>query len=149
MIRYALVCDQSHEFESWFPGAAAYEQQVNRGLVTCPVCNSARVSKQIMAPNVARTDRGETTEAMPQAQQVTMLDEKMTALREMMREMRQHIMQNTTDVGASFPEEARKIHDGEAEARPIRGEASWEEARELLDDGIQVLPIPPLPDERN
>lgn len=149
MIRYALVCDQSHEFESWFPGAAAYEQQVKRGLVTCPVCNSARVSKQIMAPNVARTDRGETTEVRPQAQQVTLLDEKMTALREMMREMRQHIMQNTTDVGASFPEEARKIHDGEAEARPIRGEASWEEARELLDDGIQVLPIPPLPDERN
>ena len=150
MIRYALVCDQSHEFESWFPGAAAYEQQVNRGLVTCPVCNSARVSKQIMAPNVARTDRGVAPEAKPQAQQqMTLLDEKMVALRAMMREMREHIIENTTDVGASFPDEARKIHDGEAEARPIRGEASWDEARALLDDGIEVMPIPPLPDERN
>lgn len=150
MIRYALVCDQAHEFESWFPGAAAYEQQVKRGLVTCPVCNSERVTKQIMAPNIARKDRGEAAaEAPAPTQQMTLLDEKMVALRAMMREMRTHILENTTDVGASFPEEARKIHDGEAEARPIRGEASWDEARALLDDGIDVMPIPPLPDERN
>ena len=73
----------------------------------------------------------------------------MVALRAMMREMRTHIIENTTDVGASFPEEARKIHDGEAEARPIRGEASWDDARALLEDGVEVMPIPPLPDERN
>ncbi|MDE2362540.1 MAG: DUF1178 family protein [Hyphomicrobiales bacterium] len=150
MIRYALVCDAAHEFESWFPGAQAYEQQVKRGLVTCPVCNSARVSKAIMAPNVARKDRDAPEAKSPApAQEVALLDEKMQALRVMMREMRAKIMEETTDVGAAFPDEARKIHEGEAEARPIRGEASWDEARALLEDGIEVMPIPPAPEERN
>ena len=150
MIRYALVCDGLHKFESWFPGAEAYEQQVNRGLVTCPICNSAVVTKAIMAPNVARTDRGGPAAApVAQPQQVALLDEKMQALRAMMREMRARIIESTTDVGASFPEEARKIHEGEAEARPIRGEASWDEARALSEEGIEIMPIPVLPEERN
>ena len=150
MIRYALVCDQAHEFESWFPGAAAYDQQVKRGLVTCPICNSSGVTKAIMSPNVARKDREAAAEApAPQPQQVALIDEKMQALRAMMREMRAKILESTTDVGAAFPEEARKIHEGETEARPIRGEASWEEASALIEDGIEIMPIPRLPDERN
>ena len=150
MIRYALVCDGAHEFESWFPGAAAYEQQIKRGMVICPVCNSAKVSKAIMAPNVARKDRETLIEPpTPAPQQVALIDEKMQALRAMMREMRAKILESTTDVGASFPEEARKIHDGEAEARPIRGEASWDDARALSEEGIEIMPIPMLPDERN
>ena len=150
MIRYALVCDEGHEFESWFPGAIAYEQQVKRGLVVCPVCNSAAVTKAIMAPNVARKDRDTPADApAAQPQQVALIDAKMQALRAMMREMRAKILESTTDVGAAFPEEARRIHDGEAEARPIRGEASWEEAQALSDEGIEIMPIPVLPDERN
>ena len=160
MIRYALVCDGGHEFESWFPGATAYDEQARRGFVTCPMCNSARVTKAIMSPNVARKDRDasrdreaakdrETPELTPAPQQVALIDEKMQALRAMMREMRAKIMEQTTDVGAAFPEEARKIHDGEAESRPIRGEASWEEAQALSDEGIEIMPIPFLPDERN
>jgi hypothetical protein len=158
MIRYALVCEAGHEFESWFPGALAYDEQVRRGLVTCPICNSARVTKAIMAPNVARKDRGARAETQgetqadavgPTPQQVALIDEKMQALRAMMREMRAKILEQTTDVGAAFPEEARKIHDGETEARPIRGEASWEEAQALADEGIDFLPLPSLPEDRN
>ena len=152
------MCAAGHEFESWFPGSSAYDEQAKRGFVTCPICNSARVTKAIMAPNVARKDRaaatgaqGETQaeQAGPAPQQVALIDEKMQVLRAMMREMRAKILETTTDVGSAFPEEARKIHDGEAEARPIRGEASWEEAQALSEEGIDIMPIPVLPDERN
>lgn len=149
MIRYALVCEAGHEFDSWFPGGDAYEQQVKRGLVTCPTCDSPRVSKAIMAPNVARKDREVQAEAPSAQQNLALLDPNMQALRDMVRELRAKIIESTTDVGADFPEEARKIHDGEAEARPIRGEASWDEARALIEDGVEIMPIPPLPDERN
>ena len=67
----------------------------------------------------------------------------------MVRALREKIMEHTTDVGAAFPEEARKIHDGDAEARPIRGQASFEEARALIEDGVEIMPIPLLPEERN
>jgi hypothetical protein len=148
MIRYALVCDVAHEFDSWFASADAYDQQIKRGLVACPVCDTTRVAKAIMSPNVARRDR----EAAPEPaapQQVALLDPQAQALRDLIREVRAKILESTTDVGAAFPEEARKIHDGEAEARPIRGEASWEEARALVEDGVEIMPIPQLPEERN
>jgi hypothetical protein len=151
MIRYALVCDVAHEFESWFASADAYDQQIKRGLVACPVCNTTRVVKAIMSPNVARRDREAAPEpvAATAPQQVALLDPQAQVLRELIREVRAKILESTTDVGAAFPEEARKIHDGEAEARPIRGEASWEEARALVEDGVEIMPIPPLPEERN
>jgi len=154
MIRYALVCDEAHEFESWFASAGAYDEQARRGFVTCPYCNSPRVTKAIMAPSVARRDRGTTpsadtmTAAQP-TQEVVLVDDKMAEVRAMVRALREKIMEATTDVGAAFPEEARKIHDGETEARPIRGQASWDEARALIEDGVEIMPIPPSPDERN
>ena len=154
MIRYALVCDEAHEFESWFPSVAGYEEQARRGFVTCPYCNSARVTKAIMAPSVARRDRDETPAAAaaptaPPAQEMALVDSKMAEVRAMVRALREKIMEATTDVGAAFPEEARRIHDGEAEARPIRGQASFEEAQALIEDGVEIMPIPPSPDERN
>ncbi|MCB1541202.1 MAG: DUF1178 family protein [Rhodoblastus sp.] len=152
MIRYALVCDEAHEFESWFASAGAYDEQARRGFVTCPYCNSARVEKAIMAPNVARRDRDEApaaTDVGAAPQDVALVDEKMTEVRAMVRALREKIMEATTDVGAAFPEEARKIHDGETEARPIRGQASFEDARALIEDGVDIMPIPPSPDERN
>ena len=156
MIRYALVCDEAHEFESWFASAGAYDEQARRGFVTCPYCNSPRVSKAIMAPNVARRDREDATPApaavqpsQERSQDMLLVDSKMAEVRAMVRALREKIMEHTTDVGAAFPEEARKIHDGESEARPIRGQASWEEARALIEDGVEIMPIPPSPDERN
>ena len=157
MIKYALVCDSSHEFESWFPGSESYEEQARRGFVECPMCQSTKVSKAIMAPNVARKDRdapaNDLTAAVPAAppapQQVALLDEKQQHLRSLMRELHEKIVATSDDVGEAFPEEARKMHDGETPARSIRGKASFEEARSLLDEGIPVLPIPDLPEERN
>ncbi|MFT4096907.1 MAG: DUF1178 family protein [Rhodoblastus sp.] len=153
MIRYALVCEKAHEFESWFASAGAYDEQARRGFVTCPFCNSPRVSKAIMAPNVARRDRDDAiaapSPAAQPAQDVVLVDEKMAEVRAMVRALREKIMEATTDVGAAFPEEARKIHDGESEARPIRGQASFEEARALIEEGVEIMPIPPSPDERN
>ncbi len=160
MIKYALICDADHDFESWFPDSASYDKQVKRGLVTCPVCDSAKISKAIMAPNVARKDKDRVivadnddapTPAAPAqpAQNIALLDEQQQQLRGMIRELHEKIVANTDDVGENFPEEARKMHDGETPARSIRGKASFEEARELLEDGIPVLPIPDLPEERN
>ena len=159
MIKYALVCDAAHEFESWFPGSESYEEQARRGFVECPVCRTTKVAKAIMAPNIARKDRdaahanapananGPAVPAPPQP--VALLDEKQQHLRAMMRELHEKIVASSDDVGESFPEEARKMHDGETPARSIRGKASFEEARSLLEEGIPVLPIPDLPEERN
>lgn len=164
MIKYALICEADHEFESWFPDSASYDKQVKRGLVACPLCDSVKVSKAIMAPNVARKDQERTivpdnddvptptpaaAAVAPHAQDIALLDEQQQQLRGMIRELHEKIVANTDDVGENFPEEARKMHDGETPARSIRGKASFEEARELLEDGIPVLPIPDLPEERN
>ena len=160
MIKYALICDADHEFESWFPDSASYDKQAKRGLVTCPFCDSVKVSKAIMAPNVARKDKDRLAAAdnddspspaapVAPAQNIALLDEQQQQLRGMIRELHEKIVASTDDVGENFPEEARKMHEGETPARSIRGKASFEEARELLEDGIPVLPIPDLPEERN
>lgn len=144
MIKYSLVCDAAHEFESWFRDSEAFETQAKRGFVTCPDCGSAKVGKAIMAPAVARTDR-------PAAggEGVALLDEKQIELREKLRELRAQIEANTDDVGEKFPEEARKMHEGVAPERSIRGRASLAETKALLEEGIPVLPLPGLPEDRN
>ncbi len=153
MIKYSLICDKAHEFESWFASSEAFDKQVKRGLVTCPQCNSAKVAKAIMAPRVTRTDNVTRKDAaqVPQenAKPVALLDEKSRALRETMRELRQKIIENTDDVGKAFADEARKMHEGETPRRSIRGETSFDEARALIEDGIDILPMPGLADERN
>ena len=160
MIKYALVCDKAHEFESWFRDSAAYDVQARRGLVACPLCNSIRIGKAIMAPSVAGTRdyarpvEGETPAAatpVPPAADapVALLDERHQRLRRMIREVRAEIIAKSDDVGRSFPDEARKIHEGEAPPRSIYGQASGEEIKELLEDGIAILPMPGLPEERN
>lgn len=149
MIKYALACEQAHEFESWFPSSDAFETQRKRGFVTCPYCNSAKVEKQIMAPSVARTDKAPAPSAAPEPQVVAALSEKEKEIRTMLRVMREHVMKNAENVGANFAEEARKMHYGEAEERSIYGETDLAEARALLEEGIEVLPIPVVPDDRN
>ena len=148
MIKYALACEQAHEFESWFPSSDAFETQRKRGFVTCPYCNSAKVEKQIMAPSVARKDKAPAP-AAPEPQAVAALSEKEKEIRAMLRAMREHVMKNAENVGANFAEEARKMHYGEAEERSIYGETDLAEARALLEEGIEVLPIPAVPDDRN
>lgn len=154
MIRYSLVCEDGHEFDSWFPDSAAYDEQARRGLVECPVCHSLQVRKSIMAPRLVRGSGTEGEPVVPPADQTgpsppLVMDARLAAMRAMIREMRATIDSQTTDVGAAFPDEARKMHAGEIENRPIRGEASPREARELIEDGVPILPIPMLPDDRN
>ncbi|HEV2604430.1 MAG TPA: DUF1178 family protein [Microvirga sp.] len=154
MIKYALACDQAHEFESWFPSSEAYESQRKRGFVTCPICDSPKVEKQIMAPRVARTDKGRPA-PMPEApapepaQPVAVLSEKERELRAMLRAIREHVTKTAENVGDRFADEARKMHYGEIEHRSIYGQANPVEARELWEEGIEVRPLPLLPDDRN
>jgi len=175
MIKYALVCDKGHEFESWFPNSDSFDKQVKRGLVDCPHCGSIKVQKALMAPQVStarkkeeRADKMRETLAkmpmpapapvapsmplpvpVPSPQPVTVLDEKHAELRAAIRELHEKIVANTEDVGAQFPDQARKMHEGELPVRSIRGEATLEEAKELWEEGIPVLPVPPLPEDRN
>lgn len=157
MILYLLVCAKGHEFESWFRDSAAYDAQAAQGFITCPVCQSTTVSKAVMAPNVARAGRdrcepprGQTPASQVQARQNTpFLDERHAGLRAIIRDLRETLISSTEDVGDKFPEEARRMHDGETEARAIRGRASLEEAKALLDEGIEIAPIPGLPGDGN
>jgi hypothetical protein len=167
MIRYTLVCNKRHEFESWFANSAAYDKQVKRGLVTCPLCGSPKVEKALMAPRLARTDTSSARDIVPAAKPpaaeatpaapiaatpptpVAMISPQEQEFRQKLRELRDHLVQNADNVGPRFPEEARKMHYGEAEHRSIYGIASPEEAKELHEEGIEFSPLPVLPDERN
>lgn len=142
MIRYQLSCDQAHAFEGWFSSWDDFDRQVERGLVTCPVCGSANVSKALMAPSVS-TARGK-----EQRQQMVM-DAARGEVIAKMREMVKTIRANAEDVGDRFPEEARRIHYGEAEQRGLIGQATIEEAAALLDEGIEIAPLPVLPEDTN
>jgi hypothetical protein len=144
MIKYALACAEGHAFESWFPDSAAYETQRKRGFVVCPECGSARVDKAIMAPAVVAGVRAP-AEAAPEI----LVDDRRRKAREFFTAMRREIEANTDDVGAKFPEVARAIHFGEAPERAIRGKASLEEAKSLIEDGVGVMPMPMMEDELN
>ena len=155
MIKYALACEQAHEFESWFPSSDAFEAQRKRGFVTCPVCDSPRVEKQIMAPALARRDKDPAPRPLaiespaPETQPMAILSEKEQHLRAMLRALREQVTKNAENVGDRFADEARKMHYGEIEHRSIYGEANLADAKELLDEGIEVHPLPVVPDERN
>lgn len=134
MIRYALVCDQAHDFEGWFGSSSDYDDQHARGLLECPVCNSKAVRKAVMAPAVAGAKAqagppGPTREMMMQAAQA----------------MRRHVEATFDYVGDRFAEEARAMHRGQAEERGIYGEASALEVRALIEEGVPIAPLPPRP----
>lgn len=152
MIKYTLACAKGHSFESWFADSGAYDKQAKRGLVTCPQCGSAKVEKAIMAPRLSGTrKRAALPEivAAPDKAPVAVMSPVEQELRSKLKELREHIVKNADNVGEKFPEEARKIHYGETEHRSIYGVASLEDAKELAEEGIDVHPIPVLPDERN
>jgi len=154
MIKYSLHCDNKHSFESWFQSSSAYDSQRKRKLVTCPYCDSHNVEKAIMAPQLART-RKSSSPAVPSeaaAQQDTpapLMMAQEAELRAKLRELRDHLVKTADNVGEKFPTEARKMHYGDIEHRAIFGKASAEEARELVEEGIDVTPLPFLPDDNN
>lgn len=140
MIKYALQCDQAHEFEGWFGSSGDYDDQSARGLVECPVCGSRGVTKQIMAPAVAGT---KAQRAAP-APDPKMREMMMAA----MGEVRRHVEENFDYVGDAFAKEARAIHEGKSEERGIYGEASPTEVKALVEDGVRVAPLPPGPPKK-
>jgi hypothetical protein len=160
MIRYNLRCDRGHGFESWFASSSAYEAQEKRKLVNCPSCGSAKVERAIMAPQIvskkgrdkaavpAETSDVVRTEAPAQGSTPLLMAQE-RELRVKLKELRDHITKNADNVGERFPNEARKMHYGDIEHRPIYGEASPDEARALIDEGVEVSPLPVLPDDRN
>jgi hypothetical protein len=164
MIRYNLRCERGHAFESWFQSSSAYETQEKRKLVSCPSCGSTKVERAIMAPQIVSRKGRENAAATPApapaatpvagtevatAGSTPLLMAQERELRAKIKELRDHIVKNADNVGERFPNEARKMHYGDIEHRPIYGEASPEEARSLIDEGVEVSPLPVLPDDRN
>ncbi|WP_374622894.1 DUF1178 family protein [Devosia sp.] len=141
MITFALLCDNQHRFDAWFRSAEAFDEQLARGIVSCPVCASIKVEKALMAPAVARSGSDKVTVSSGHPQQAE--------IRELLRAMRRKVVSEADYVGDRFAEEARKIHFREADARGIYGEATRDEVAGLIDDGVDFLPLPNLPDEHN
>ncbi len=143
MIIYDLNCDAGHHFEGWFKRAEDYVEQKREGLLSCPVCSSTSVKKIPTASHVKTQLSVSATKdesSKPSAQQVVSA--------KAMQMLHQYVDKHFADVGAQFPEEARKIYYGEAEARNIRGVATNEEAKELHEEGIEVRRLPPKPAEK-
>ena len=139
MIRYSLKCEAGHGFDSWFKGAEAFSTLVSAGQVVCPVCGSAQVEKELMAPAVRPARKAEALPAKPDlAAPASDLEEKIAALR-------RQIEENSEYVGMNFAAEARAIHAGDAPERTIHGEARPDEARAMIEDGLPVAPLPFLP----
>jgi hypothetical protein len=160
MIHYNLRCKKGHAFESWFQSSSAYEVQEKRRLVSCPVCGSTHVERAIMAPRIVSKKGREaapadllpspapaTEIAAPSPMPLLMAQER--ELRAKLKELRDHIVKNADNVGERFPNEARKMHYGDVEHRPIYGEATPDEAKALIDEGVEVMPLPALPEDRN
>ncbi|MEZ5787564.1 MAG: DUF1178 family protein [Xanthobacteraceae bacterium] len=177
MIRYALACRQGHAFESWFQNSDAFDEQAKRGLIVCPACGSSEVEKALMAPNLSRTRKAAPSSPIPSVEEATpeiqsdvqpsapehpsrdapgatptpvaMMSPQEREFRAKLKELRAYLTQTAEHVGPRFPEEARKMHYGESDPRSIYGEASPDEARALIEEGIEFHPLPPLPDEAN
>lgn len=133
MIRYALACEAAHEFEGWFGSSEDFDDQLARGLVACPVCDSKAVAKQIMAPAVAGTKRNTSDLPAPMRSMVM----------EAMGQVRRHVEENFDYMGDAFAGEARAIHEGRSEDRGIYGEATPAEVKALTEDGVRIAPLPP------
>ena len=167
MIKYQLICDQNHEFEGWFQGSAAYDEQAANGLLRCPLCDSDKVKRALMTPNLSSPKRRKSTTPSASAPPTSLPSEPFraghaaspgqvpviqaeqvqafgAALAEL-RQLRQKIVKDSRDVGDNFAAEARKIHYGEAEAEGIYGQATKEERESLKDEGIEIFDMPWVP----
>jgi hypothetical protein len=140
MIKYALVCEHDHAFEGWFGSSVDFEDQQSRTMIECPVCASRHVRKQIMAPAVAGTKAQTGVVDAPAPMREMMM--------QAMGKMRKLVEDNFDYVGDAFATEARAIHEGRSEDRGIYGEATPQEVRALVEDGVNVAPLPPAPPKK-
>jgi len=141
VIAYSLVCKDGHEFEGWFSNSEAYTAQAEAGDLACPVCGDEHIVKAIMAPAV----KSSVTKAKGRAPTA----DEQQKLRKFVAGFRKYVEENADYVGPQFPEEARKIHYGETEPRHIYGESTVHEAKELIEEGIEIAPLPPDPGDLN
>ncbi|WP_157018844.1 DUF1178 family protein [Mesorhizobium xinjiangense] len=141
MIRFALHCEKGHEFEAWFRNNDDYDTQAKRGLVGCPNCGSVKVGKALMAPSVASSKKKEQVALAGNQEQRRIVAQ--------LKEMTEKLRASADYVGDKFAEEARRIHYGETEARGIYGEATVDEAKGLMEDGVEFIPLPNIPDDHN
>jgi hypothetical protein len=143
MILYDLTCPEEHRFESWFRNSGAADKLLKAGTVVCPTCGSTKVHKALMAPRIAKSENDVPPEKSLAARNP---DPKVSAAMEKaekaLAEMRTVIEKNFENVGEKFPEEARRIHYGEAPGRPIYGDATLDESAALRDEGIEVHAVP-------
>ena len=141
MIRYDLVCENEHFFESWFKDSKSYQKQLEANEIACPKCNNSNISKSLMAPGIPKkmnTKNGN-----------VIANSSSSSINNAIRKIRDEIKKNSEYVGDQFPEEARKIHYNEAEMRSIYGKASKKDITELVDEGIDIIQIPEIPDDKN
>ena len=181
MKKFALICENKHEFEGWFQNADAVQSQAKSGLIDCPFCGSLHVQKQLSAPNLSSPktkaritaadmqDKGEETPlstgtssgvssgvssgtssgAVMPGQPTAMAGAAYhTALRHAVQQLRKRVEAEFTDVGSDFAEKAREIHYGESEETNIYGSCTRQETEELLEEGVEILPLPELPPEQ-
>jgi hypothetical protein len=142
VIRYSLHCEQAHEFEGWFASSSDFDRQLETGFLTCPTCGSGSIAKTLMAPSVSTARAKDSMAALA-------VENGKKEMLEKVKEIVTAIKANSEDVGDKFPEEARKIHYGEADQRGIMGKATMEEAKALIDEGIGIAPLPVLPEDAN
>ncbi len=136
MIRYTLICNNGHQFDSWFSDSASFERLREKGHLECAICSSKKVTKSLMAP-VVKPKKKET------------LLSKQSALEKEIKALKQKIMATATDVGENFSAEARAMHYGEKEEKPIVGKTTVDEAKELAEEGIPFTPLPWSDDKVN
>ena len=139
MIRFNLKCDAGHGFHSWFQNADAFSALGSAGQLACPICGSPTVKKDLMAPAVRPARKTDTSAAAKP------LSEPGSELEVAIAAMKKQIEENSEYVGMNFAAEARRIHTGDAPERAIHGEARPDEARQMIEDGLPVAPLPFLP----
>ncbi|MHC0053285.1 DUF1178 family protein [Actibacterium sp. D379-3] len=145
MIRYAMNCKQGHRFESWFQSAEAFEKLQAAGMVACAVCGGSEVEKGLMAPRIGAATAATASDAAPERP----LSAPASPAEQALTELKRKIEANSDYVGRDFAKEARRIHDGDAPARAIYGEAKLDEARKLIEDGVPVAPLPFMPGRKS
>lgn len=133
MIRYSLKCGAGHDFDSWFASSDAFDTLKAAGHLACAVCGGGEVEKAVMAPRVSSSEAPEPERP---------LSAPASPAEQALAELRRRIEATSEDMGRDFAAEARRIHEGEAPARPIYGEATLREAKRLLSDEIPVTPLP-------
>jgi hypothetical protein len=142
MIRYALKCDEGHQFESWFQSSAAFEKLAGAGHLACVICGSGQVEKSLMVPKVRTSKALGDDGAEPVAPPVALANAPSPEAAKALEAMRKKVEAEADYVGDNFAADARAMHLGDTPERAIYGETNAEQAKALIEDGVPVLPLP-------